>query len=170
MPGGNLLSPNSEVGWGAHAPRRAVFRALAENLERTKKSRALWQRPRAKRLDARRVPPHPRAGCFPTSESQFEQARCGCPHASIGTGPFAAGGQGSLACRGPAGGGGWRTLPSGVSSDSSRLRRISLARSMTRPWARRPAAPPGCRSSCPCRLRRSCAGRRSGRAIRARRR
>ncbi len=37
-----------------------------------------------------------------------------------------------------------------------------------RPWARRPGGPPGCRSFCRSRLRRFCAGKRSGRSIRAR--
>jgi len=48
----------------ARAPR-AVFRARAENLERTKKFRVLGKRSRAQRLDAGRVQPHPRAGCSP---------------------------------------------------------------------------------------------------------
>ena len=48
----------------ARAPR-AVFRALAENLERTKKSRVLGKRLRAQMLDAGRVQPHPRACVLP---------------------------------------------------------------------------------------------------------
>jgi len=52
----------------AHAPR-AVFRARAENLERTKKFRVLGKHSRAQRLDAGRVQPHPRAGVLPLLRS-----------------------------------------------------------------------------------------------------
>ena len=66
----------------ARAPR-AVFRALAENLERTKKSRTFWPRPRAERLDARHVQPHPRAGVLPISVSGFN------PNSEVGWGAHA---------------------------------------------------------------------------------
>ena len=49
----------------ARAPR-AVFRALAENLERTKKFRVFGKRPCAKRLDAKRPTTLPRR-LFPTT-------------------------------------------------------------------------------------------------------
>jgi len=52
----------------ARAPR-AVFRARAENLERTKKFRVLCKRSCAQRLDAGRVQPHPRAGVLPRLRS-----------------------------------------------------------------------------------------------------
>ena len=50
---------------GSARAARAVFRALAENLERTKKFHAARDIARAKELDARRVQPHPRAGVLP---------------------------------------------------------------------------------------------------------
>ena len=59
------FEPEPRSGMGSARAPHAVFRALVENLERMKKSRTFWPRPRAKRLDARRVQPHPRAGVLP---------------------------------------------------------------------------------------------------------
>src|SRR6185436_16119272 len=52
---------------GSARAARAVFRALAENAERTEKFQTFGRRSCAKRLDARRVQRHPRRVCSPTS-------------------------------------------------------------------------------------------------------
>ena len=49
------LNPNSEVEMGSARAARAVFRALAENAERTEKFQTFGKMSCAKRLDARRV-------------------------------------------------------------------------------------------------------------------
>jgi hypothetical protein len=59
------LNPNSEVERGAHAPPRAVFRALAENICRTEKSGDIGKASRAKLLDASRVQQTPEAAVLP---------------------------------------------------------------------------------------------------------
>jgi len=61
---GLLVKPENRIGMGSARASRAVFRALAENLERTKVPKILIY-PTRKVLDARRVQPHPRAGALP---------------------------------------------------------------------------------------------------------
>src|SRR5438445_4670349 len=56
---------------GSARAARAVFRALAENHERTEKFRRSGNMSRAQRLDARRVQRHPRRVCSPTSDFGF---------------------------------------------------------------------------------------------------
>src|SRR6185436_11586194 len=71
------FNPNSEVEMGSARAARAVFRALAENAERTEKFQTFGRRSGAKRVDARRVQPHPRRVCSPTSVFEFKSNRCG---------------------------------------------------------------------------------------------
>src|SRR5437899_8954980 len=63
------LNPTVEMGSARAA--RAVFRALAENLERTKRFQPIGQMSCAQWLDARRVQRHPRRVCSPTSVFRF---------------------------------------------------------------------------------------------------
>src|SRR6185295_1988816 len=78
---------------GSARAARAVFRALAENAERTEQFQTFGRMSCAKRLDARRVQPHPRRVCSPTSvfglkvRSEFTGLRFG--HACCGLGPRA---------------------------------------------------------------------------------
>ncbi len=57
---------------GSARASRAVFRALAENLARTKKFQSFKPASHAKALDARRVQPHPWRVCSPDVGVRFE--------------------------------------------------------------------------------------------------
>jgi len=69
------LNSNSEVEMGSARAARGVFRALAENAERTEKFEAFGRMSCAKRLDARRVQRHPRRVCSPTSVFELNSER-----------------------------------------------------------------------------------------------
>ena len=77
---GVRFNPKTGVGLVSARVSRAVFRALAENFQRPKQFREFESVSRAKGLDARRVQPHPRRVCSPTSVFGFNGRRPGRAH------------------------------------------------------------------------------------------
>jgi hypothetical protein len=84
------LNPKTQVEWGAHAPRvrfSAPFRGAPKRASATaarktsnaRKSFECFESVARKRLDVRRVQPHPWAGVLPNSGFRAKNNFCNCP-------------------------------------------------------------------------------------------